>query len=315
MAKHQATNLRSQFKSLDRVQQEFIEKLSIVISVNGVELTQNQIDSLESTCDDLVCSSIEIGADLNIAQGFLKAIQYPCDFFWILSTNDVIEPRALNEIVDAFLANPDCDLIGADENNVSRKIEVSNVLIKPINGIHFGLISAVIYRTKNVVGNFPVAMKLNWTGWGQLGVIQTSCFTNNGLSVVTIPKDKLFMEMAVDRLNSEAQLKKNSAYYSHSFFGMPLLIASLFASDKKAKQKYLQSWLFSNWYKISFFSSNPTDTNEFNGINRSYWRQSLAEDIVKTNGPASRAIYIIGKTIDWQYFRKFRFAHKIKKLF
>ena len=315
MAKIQAVNLRNQFRSLDNQQQSYVKKLSIVISVNGVNLTELQIESLESVCDELIYTPIKIGADLNIAQGFLKAMQEPSEFFWILSTNDQLGTRAVNDIVNTFLANPDCDLIGADENSVSRIMDVNNIIYKPINGIHFGLISAVIYRSKNTIGNFPAALSLNWTGWGQLGVIQTACFTNNNLRVVTIPKDALFSEMAADRSDESDELRLNSVYYSHSFFGMPLLIASLFADDRKLKRKILKSWLFSNWYKVSLFSSRPQSDDQFNRINGPYWRQSLAEDLIKSNGTFSRVVYLIGKTIDWESFKDVKIAHMIRKWF
>ena len=315
MAKLQALNLRIQFSLLDNQKQKYIEELSIVISVNGVELSQLQIESLESVCNELVYTSVAIGPDLNIAQGFLKAIQKPSEFFWILSANDKIATGALDEIVNIFLANPNCDLIGADENNISRKIAIKDIISKPLAGIHFGLISAVIYRSRNLVNNFPVALSLNWTGWGQLGVIQTSCFTNKNLNVVTIPKSILFSEMAADRSHSSYDLKQNSIYYSHSFFGMPLLIASLFANDRKSKRKFLRSWLFSNWYKINFFSSLPEDQDRLNRINRPYWRQSIAEDLIKANGTFSRVIFFIGKAIDWETFRDVKIAQVIRKWF
>ena len=315
MAKIQAVNLRNQFRLLDNQQQSYVKKLSIVISVNGVNLTELQIESLESVCDELIYTPIKIGVDLNIAQGFLKAMQEPSEFFWILSTNDQLGTRAVNDIVNTFLANPDCDLIAADENNVSRIIDVNNIVYKPINGIHFGLISAVIYRSKNIISNFPTALRLNWTGWGQLGVIQTACFTNKNLRVVTIPKDVLFGEMAADRTHKSDELRINSVYYSHSFFGMPLLIASLFANDRKSKRKFLRSWLFSNWYKINFFSSLPEDQDRVNRINRPYWRQSIAEDLIKENGTFSRVIFFIGKAIDWETFRDVKIAQVIRKWF
>jgi hypothetical protein len=315
MAKMQAVNLRNQFQLLDDQQQKYIEKLFIIISVNGVKLSKFQIESLKTVCDELIYTPIAIGADLNIAQGFFKAIQVLSEFFWILSTNDRIGASAVNEIVNIFLANPDCDLIGADENNVSRKIEVDNVIFKPIDGIHFGLISAVIYRSKNVINNFPAALRLNWTGWGQLGVIQASCFSNKKLLVVTIPKDVIFREMAADRSHKGDELELNSAYYSHSFFGMPLLIASLFANDKRLKRRFLNSWLFSNWYKVSLFSSLPESEYQLKGISGPYWRQSLAEDLIKVNGVFSRVIYFVGKVIDWESFRNVKFAQSLKKWF
>lgn len=315
MAKMQAVNLRNQFQLLDTQQQKYIEELSIIISVNGVKLSQLQIESLKTVCDELIYTPIEIGADLNIAQGFFKAIQEPSEFFWILSTNDKIGTSAMNEIVNIFLANPDCDLIGADENNISRKIEVDNIIFKPIDGIHFGLISAVIYRSKNMTSSFPAALRLNWTGWGQLGVIQASCFTNKKLLVVTIPKDVLFLEMAADRSHKVNELELNSAYYSHSFFGMPLLIASLFANDKRLKRRFLNSWLFSNWYKVSLFSSSPESESQLKGISGPYWRQSIAEDLIKVNGIFARVIYFIGKAVDWESFRNVRIAQSIKKCF
>jgi len=313
MAKIQAVNLRRQFQLLDNQQRSYIKSLSIVISVNGVKLSEHQLESLESVCDELVYTPIEIGADLNIAQGFLKAMQKPSEFFWMLSTNDELGERAVNDIVNTFLVNADCDLIAADENNVSRIIDVNNIIHQPIDGIHFGLISAVIYRSKNIISSFPAALRLNWTGWGQLGVIQTACFTNKNLRVVSIPKNVLFSEMAADRLQESDGLRRNGVYYSHSFFGMPLLIASLFAGDRKLKRKFLKSWLFYNWYKVSLFSSRPQSYDQFNGIDGPYWRQSLAEDVIKANGTLSRVAYFIGKTNDWENFRDVKIAQKIRR--
>lgn len=315
MAILQASTLRNQFMSLDKKQKRYIERLIVIISVNGVELKEEQRLSIESVSDELIYSEIEIGADLNIAQGFARAIQRPSEFFWILSTNDKIGPNALSEVVNIFLDNPDCDLIGADENKFSRHIQISNILVNPIDGIHFGLISAVIYRTKNLINNFPTALKLNWTGWGQLGVIQTSCFTNETLSVVSIPKNVLFTEMASDRSDSEEDLKRNGLYYSHSFFGMPILIAALFARDRKAKRKFLRSWLFSNWFKVGFFSTMPNGSISDNLINEPYWRQMIAEDLIRGNGFRSRFTYFMGKKVNWHSFRHLRTAKAIRNRF
>jgi hypothetical protein len=315
MAVLQASTLRNQFLSLGRKEKRFIEELIVIISVNGVTLSKEQMLSIRSVCDELIYSEIEIGADLNISQGFARAIQKPSEFFWILSTNDKIGPNALSEVVNIFLDNPNCDLIGADENAVSRHIQISNILINPIDGIHFGLISAVIYRTKNLISNFPTALKLNWTGWGQLGVIQTSCFTNGTLSVVSIPRHVLFSKMASDRSESEDDLKRNGLYYSHSFFGMPILIAVLFAHDKKTKRKFLRSWLFSNWFKVRVFSTEPHDLISDTLINEPFWRQSIAEDLIRVNGFGSRFTYFIGKTINWYFFRHLRSAKVLKNSF
>lgn len=312
MAIAQASSLRNQFLLLNDKQKRYIHELIIIISVNGVELSREQMFSIKSVCDELIHSVIEIGADLNIAQGFVRAIQRPSEFFWILSTNDIIGPNALSQVVQTFLDNPHCDLIGADENAFSRQIQISNILVNPIDGIHFGLISAVIYRTKNFIGNFPMALKLNWTGWGQLGVIQTSCFTSKTLSVVSIPKHVLFTKMASDRSDKEEDLKRNGSYYSHSFFGMPILIAILFAGDRKAKRKFLRSWLLTNWFKVGIFSTKPDEATSDNLINEPYWRQSIAENLIRVNGSRSRFIYFIGKTVDWQSFRHSRFAKAMK---
>lgn len=313
MAKRQAMNLRRQFELLDSQQKNYVNKLSIIISVNAVKLTEAQLESLESVCDELIYTSIDIGADANIAQGFLKATQKSSEFFWILSTNDELGTGAINDILNTFLTNLDCDLVVADESKVSRIIDVSNVIYEPISGLHFGLISAVIYRSKKVNSNFPTALKLSWTGWGQLGVIQTACFTNKYLRVATIPKNALFSEMGADRLHESDELRRNGKYYSHSFFGMPLLISSLFAGDRKLKRKFLNSWLFSNWYKISLFSSQPQNYDQSNGINEPYWRQSLVEDLIKANGILPKVLYFIGKTIDWQIFKDVRIAQVIRK--
>lgn len=315
MAIFQASTLRNQFMSLNYKQKRYIEELIVIISVNGVELSEEQRLSIKSVSDELIYSVIEIGADLNIAQGFARAIQRPSEFFWILSTNDKIGPNALSEVVNIFLDNPNCDLIGADEKKFSRHIQISNILVNPIDGIHFGLISAVIYRTKNLIGNFPTALKLNWTGWGQLGVIQTSCFTNETLSVVSIPKNVLFSEMASDRSDSEKDFNRNAMYYSHSFFGMPILIAALFARDRKAKRKFLRSWLFSNWFKVGFFSTKPNDLVSNNLINDPYWRQTIAEDLIRVSGFRSRFAYFLGKSVNWHSLRHLRTVKTIRSRF
>jgi hypothetical protein len=121
--------------------------------------------------------------------------------------------------------------------------------------------------------------------------------------------------MATDRSNSEEDLKRNGLYYSHSFFGMPILIAALFAKDRKAKRKFLRSWLFSNWFKVGFFSTNSDELISGILINEPYWRQTIAEDLIRGNGFGSRITYFIGKRINWSSFRHSRTARILRNRF
>ena len=313
MARQQAISLRSQFLSLSKIYMSQIKKLSIIISVNGVELSSQQQGWLASACDELMYMPVNIGADSNIALGFFKALQSHPEFFWLLSANDRVADSALEKVLQIFYSNPNCDLIIADNQTDSREFQVSNVLFNPLAGIHFGLISAVIYRSKNTIANFPSALKLNWTGWGQLAVIQTSCFTNGQLNIVSAPGSSLYSRPEDGDIHRNEMFEHNARYYSHSFFGMPILISALYANDDTLRRKYVRSWVFSNWYRVHSFSSHKSNVSQTRIIDEAYWRQIIAQDIVRGNGLISWILYSLGKRISWEKFRHLNFAQAIKE--
>lgn len=312
-AKEQAIRLREQFASLNQQHSQRSQKLIIVISVNGVTLSTDEHQELISVSDELIYSRVSIGADANIALGFLKALERSPEFFWLLSANDRVTDGAVARILNVFYRNPNCDLVIADNNAESREFSVSDVLLKPMSGIHFGLISAVIYRATNTIENFPAAVKLNWTGWGQLAVIQTSCFTSGSLNIISIPGGSLYERDYDSSSSAKNSIKRNNAYYSHSFFGMPILIAALYAHDDRLRRKTLRSWLYLNWFRLHSFSSNFEAGHQIRVIDEPYWRQSISEEILKRNGTISRILFFCGISFAWERFRDSPMARIISK--
>jgi hypothetical protein len=292
--------LRSEFQSTKL-------KLQIVISVNSIILSHEEVSELEKFCDKLIYFSENLGGDTNINLGFVTALSEQADFLWILSANDLLLPGATKKILIALeVLKSDMLIISSTQRNHDGSLR--DVFYGEGTEMPLGLISAVIYKCSVFRESFASALKFAWTGWGQLSVIQNALFEAKSLSF-EIVDEKFIYERNMDALPYN-QFKKNQSNYRHSFFGYPLVVTLLFGSDKRTQNKIIRHWLWNNWYKIGFFKKGHSPYLDSGETARDvFWTEDLARPLIVRSGLLSPLLFVIGNLAiistwqDNQFFR------------
>jgi hypothetical protein len=298
LALDQARTLREEFDSRKI-------SLQVIISVNGVQLTPQEIAKLEDACDRLIIFDESLGGDTNINLGFLLALQERSDFFWILSANDTLLASCGSELQSA-IENLEFDflIIGNPNNGLSGS------LLNAFSGegiqLPIGLISAVIYRTEVFKEAFANSIKYAWTGWGQLSVLQNTLFKRSVLEYKLVDEKKIYDRIPTTSI--QFQIEKNKSNYRHSFFGYPLIISLLFKEDKKSRNVLIRKWLLTNWYKIGYFKTgrSPSQTLGHTAID-AFWTGPLSKQYILRSGPFSPLLYFFGHIPFLNISRRFVF--------
>lgn len=249
MALDQARMIREIEKAQKAIQLEIV----IMISCNGVEISDSERDEFSKVCNHLSIQSFGISGDINITQGFMHALRLQADYLWILSSNDAVATNFLKTIHDELVLKQDVNiLVGCTSAHLGRR-NVSSVFDSSNRDIPFGLISSVVYRTRDMDRNFDSAVQMNWTGWGQLAAIEASCIALNGLTVSLVPEISLYNRSLRTLENPIDEEKRVRNGYAHSFFGMPIVIRTLHADSPLRQRDYLNGWIRSNWYLVNYF--------------------------------------------------------------
>jgi hypothetical protein len=302
LAADQARVLREDFKSAK-------VSLQIIISVNGVQLTPQEIANLEDVSDRLIIFDESLGGDTNINLGFLIALQESADFFWILSANDTLLASCGSELKSA-IENLQFDflIIGKPSNGLS------GFLLNAFSGeglqLPIGLISAVIYRTEVFKEAFANSIKYAWTGWGQLSVLQNTLFERSVLKYELIDEKKVYDRIPTTSIDS--QIEKNKSNYRHSFFGYPLIISLLFNEDKKSRDELIRKWLLTNWYKIGYFKTGRSPSQILGHTAKdAFWTGPLSRQYILRSGPFSPLLYFFGHIPFLGISRRFVFLKRL----
>ena len=316
MAIRNAERIRRQFNQISGTSLEGVFQVEIVISVNGVEPESKKIHELKSVSDDVVLIN-EILGDTNINQGFLEALKRKPDYFWILSANEILVNNSLMHIFETIIKNPSSDIFLANARNSYLTYNVKNIFHDVPKQSALGLISGVIYKYSTTKIAFPAGPRFAWTGWGQLAVIQTAC-SNRGVIEITEFPDNLIYETPYTDLqgstkNSEFEIVRKG--YAHSFFGMVLLINSLFPTDQKTRKRLLFSWLKTNWFKLKYFKAGTelgvdTSLPYLNSV----WMQKSATAILFRAGLAAFLLTAIGMNLKTENWKSNMIALRVKKL-
>ena len=255
-ARENALKIRNQFIEIrdSKIGQAF--ELRIIISVNGVELSQTAISRLAQSSDELIYFSEPLGGDTNINQGFLQALKINPGYFWILSANELLVEGSIKFILEVILANTNSDLYVTNSMNRETTYQTSNIFLDVPDGSGYGLISSVIYNYNTTHKSFSAGPRFAWTGWGQLAVLQNACNTLGRINVTEFPYEliyeKPFTDVGSNSTESEYEFVRGA--YAHSFFGMVALVFAIFARDKKMRDRVLLAWLRENWFKIHYFN-------------------------------------------------------------
>lgn len=258
---------------------KFLE-VQIVISINGVENLPPQADIPYTQISYM---QTVLGADANIAKGFVTALEIQPDYLWILSANEDLVESAIENLSKVIQQNSSADLIVANADGRHGALKLSSVFLDVPPNLALGLISGVIYKFSSTKNSYLQSTLFSWTGWGHLSVIQNFLSSKTTNHLIEIPDSLLYEKPytftpLADKNQSEREIVKN--LYSHSFFGLPVLAYCLLQNDPDSLKRYQATWLRLNWYKLNSFSKKVTFGDEIR-LQRSVWIRAINQQSFK----------------------------------
>jgi hypothetical protein len=314
-----ARKIRMQTEKIEFKPGEMHFRVKIVLSINGVSLTAQRLKNIEAEVDVLIYLEESIGGDSNISLGFVMALQIRPTYFWILSANEVLQPGAIVFLCNSISNNSESDIIITNSRHRTRNFELSNVFINLPPGLGLGFISGVIYNFEKMKKAFPAALKFSWTGWGQLAVLQVACNKYGALQVSEIPdieiyeKPLTFLEGPTSESLEFETVRKN---YNHSFFGTPILIASLFSRDRKLRKQVTRNWIKSNWFRINYFNKGIYSSKDNHPVHfDTLWIRKISTQFFFKAGLTTSILSGVGIIIPFEKMAKIKIFVMIKKKF
>jgi hypothetical protein len=292
--------------------------IEIALSVNGASLSLEEQEVLRSASDYFSYMTEVTGGDVNISQGYIKALEIRPAYLWILSVNEFIVENGISNLLQTIDSHPQSDIFVANSRERFSTFEIENIFTGLPEGMSTGLISGVVYKYSAMKSSFSAGPRLSWTGWGQLAVIQFGCFIHGKLVLTEFPDLYLYKKPITYLQNNE----KNSEYefvrtgYAHSFFGMILLIHSAFPREARVRNAVIRSWLYTNWYKIPYFRIGTRlryDKNspQFDAL----WVETLALQVLRRSGLRARMITEVALVLKLEKFRNNSFIIQLRKHF
>lgn len=303
----QAKHLRSEFDLCISDSNAPNWKLEIVLSVNNFIPSESLKLEAEKFCDEVHYYGENLLADVNISQGFLIALRKNPDLFWVLSANDALVIGGLAIILNHFTNNPDLDFLVASESNIHKQYRGKEILESEKLDLHLGLISAVIYRTRNISKYFNVAPFLPWTGWSQLGVIRNALIGEDSLIVETVPRKNLF-------LLEKKELAMVGKLYAHSYFG-GLIHELMYKNGSRARHKIVRRFVFRNFFLHHLYSQRDTEyKDDLLIITEHYlhWNKKIAESLIRSETPISYRLYQLLSKIPFEKYQGNAFFLKLR---
>ena len=283
-------------------------KIEIMISCNGVNLSPEEVSKISDLTDYKLLMPFGISGDINITQGFMHAIALQADYLWILSANDVVAESFLETILNNLVQVPEIDLLVGSTTQSRGRHRVKSVFDLENTGIPFGLISAVVYRTRGMRENFDSAIQMNWTGWGQLATIEASCIALGGLNISVVSEQALY-ERSIRGLKDETQeYSRVRNAYAHSFFGMPIVISTLHSRNPKSRKKYLNNWVRTNWYLVNYFLDTDFKLWNKHIASNQIWLRGLAFASVQDASLFYRTLFQISRFTNVYKWRNLKIA-------
>lgn len=306
----QAKKARIQFEELELA--TYGHELAIVLSVNNFCPTTAQLECAEKYSDEVIKYGNSFLYDANICLGFTVALRSEPDYFWILSTNDYLQPSALTTIFETFESSHAPDLIIANSLNQVGPFRPISAINPQLTGHCTGLISGVSYRYETTKDYYNAASFYTWTGWGHLAVIESYLQGTIQPRVVSVKDSDLYKQI-------EQGLESNRKTYAHGFYGMVSLIY-IFSLQSGSVKKNVRYYLISNFYKFEFFSRRGLQPSALiQPDNYLVFNQHLAEKILTQTGFLNFIIYRILCRFPWYRLERFsqlsRIHRKYKRRF
>jgi hypothetical protein len=306
MALENADRVRVQFRKFGQNSIYPNLAIQIVISVNGVELSRVEKNELERVADQLLVYSAHLGGDININQGFVKALEIEPDYFWILSANEILVENAIGNLFNKILSHPFSDVFITNSMDRTSTFETDNFFLDLPPGLGTGLISSVVYNFGTMQQAFSAGPRFGWTGWGQLAVIEFGCRSKGTLVVTEMPDSEIYLKpftfLEDKPKSSEFEVVRKN--YAHSYFGMVVLISILFAREQSKRNRILKLWLAQNWYKLRYFKTGidisfKSRDPQFDSL----WVQKFAFRILKSTGLTSFLIVQLFANLNLEILR------------
>jgi hypothetical protein len=310
------SDIENAFKQGDVIRSQFEEwnnsavskiNLKLVLSINSYMATDDEILTANKIFDEVKDYQGVFLADVNISQGFLTALLEKPKYFWLLSTNDFIQPKAIGLILDKLTENQDLDILATNGSGLEGKFNESEVLNPPRSQMSYGLISSVIYNVDTMGKFFNYAPFFSWTGWSQLSVLQGALRSEGTLQVVTIPHFLIYSQ-------NERPIQESGRVYAHSFFGM-LILGSIFEITTSEKRKYIRRFIRGNFYNIHLYSRKNQSREIISSDNYLFWNQRIAEAIIKKSAPLSYIVYLVLRGISFHRFESIQPLKRLKHSF
>ena len=299
---NQVSILRDDFKAYLSSSESRFDNLYVVISINSYTPSAEELALAEELCDEVINYGQTLLADVNISQGFLCSLRINPGIFWLLSTNDNLLSDSLSRVLHAFESDQEIDLVVGNSNFESKKYR--EFKMENINGV----ISGVIYNTKNLKQYFNVASFFPWTGWSHLAVIESAMNGNEGITVLPIPQELLYTQ-------TNRAMGLNGSIYAHSFTG-DMIQKFLFSPNKPRRKKSLRAFVRKNFYRAHLYSVRDSMEHEMNVMvdpnHYLSWNSLLAESLLKANTPISYVFYKISKKIPFELLLGSSFLRQIQ---
>lgn len=289
-------------------------KIQIMFSCNGVELTSEDRQKIENLSDNISLLTFGISGDINITQGFMHAMRMQADYLWILSSNDTVSSSFIETIFEGLIQQSEANILVACTSSKLGMRKINSVFDSKNRDVPFGLISSVVYRTKNMEKNFDSAIQMNWTGWGQLAAIEASCIAFQGITASLVNEAALYVRSTrtLDNIEDEKNRIRNG--YAHSFFGMPIVINTLHAANPRKRKKYINGWVTSNWYLVNYFLGTNYKLWSSHIASNQIWLRQFAFASIRNASPLHRTIFNLSKFVKVSALGDYRAAQMIRRM-
>ena len=279
----------------------------IIVSINAYLPTDTEKELAEKICDKVIYNGTGYMADVNIANGYLIALNEKPDILWLLSTNDDLVENVIENILNEFVKDSSLDLLVTSLG--LNKTFIENQIIDPgRTGFSYGLISGVVYRLERLFPYLHNGPFMAWTGWSQLAVMQTAMDGLGGLTVRAIPFEDVYQQR-------ERDLSSAGKHYAHSIYGM-LILGVILKKSRSGSKKFVRKYIFSNFYVWHLFSRKWKYSKQLvDKEDYLAWNQVIAEALIWKNSPATYLFYSMLKRIPFENFSDNKSIIRIKRLF
>jgi len=307
LALSQVKKVRKEFEIfLSKCKQDSLS-IQIVLSVNAYLPSPTEKSLAEEICDQVIFNGEGYLGDINIANGFLIALDEKPDLLWILSVNDYLVDGSIGNIITEFMNDSTIDLLVTSLNINSNFIE-KQIIDPPKAGFSYGLISGVVYRFDRLSRFFHNGPFMAWTGWSQLAVIQSAMNSMGGLKVKCIPFSLVYSQR-------ERSLSEAAVAYGHSMYGA-LILGLIFKPSKVAARKFVTIYVIKNFYIWHFYSRKWNNSSQIiEGRNYLAWNQLIAEALIKKNSIFAYYLYRLVKIIPFEKCHRFKPFIIVKRKF